>query len=60
MTKDNSKIKVGQICWTCGGHVHDSLNARLVKVTHVGRQGAVKVKLINPTEDDIFSSWQRL
>lgn len=47
------KVKVGQVCWTCGGHVIDSLNGRLVKVTNVDRKGGVTVQLLNPTAEDV-------
>lgn len=47
------KVKVGQVCWTTGGHVIDSLNGRLVKVTNVDRKGGVNVQLLNPTAEDV-------
>lgn len=47
------KVKVGQVCWTTGGHVIDSLNGRLVKVTNVDRKGGVTVQLLNPTAEDV-------
>lgn len=47
------KVKVGQICWTTGGHVVDSLNGRLVKITNVDRKGGVTVQLLNPTDEDV-------
>jgi hypothetical protein len=47
------KVKVGQICWTTGGHVVSTLNGRLVKVTSVGRKGEIEVQLLNPTQGDI-------
>jgi hypothetical protein len=47
------KVKVGQICWTTGGHVVDSLNGRLVKITNVDRKGGVTVQLLNPTAEDV-------
>lgn len=47
------KVKVGQVCWTTGGHVVDSLNGRLVKVTNVDGKGGVTVQLLNPTAEDV-------
>lgn len=47
------KVKVGQICWTTGGHVVDSLNGRLVKISNVDRKGGVTVQLLNPTAEDV-------
>lgn len=45
------KVKVGQICWTTGGHVMDNLNGRLVRVTNVDSKGGVIVQLLNPTDE---------
>ena len=47
------KVKVGQVCWTTGGHVVDSLNGRLVKISNVDRKGGVTVQLLNPTAEDV-------
>jgi len=41
------KVKVGQVCWTTGGHVVDSLNGRLVKVTSVDRKGGVTAQQLS-------------
>jgi len=46
-------VKVGQICWTTGGHVVNRLNGRLVKVTKVDSKNSVEVRLLNPTDEDI-------
>lgn len=47
------KVKVGQVCWTTGGHVVDSLNGRLVQITNIDRKGGVTVQLLNPTTEDV-------
>lgn len=50
------KVKVGQICWTCGGY--DILSFRLVKVVEIrdkprkGQTSSVFVKPVNPSEVD--------
>ena len=49
----NPKVKVGQICWTTGGHILDSLNGRLVRVVSVHKNGEVVVRLLNPTDSDV-------
>lgn len=53
MVAKKQKVKVGQICWTTGGHVVDSLNGRLVKVTNVDRKNGIEVRLLNPTDEDV-------
>lgn len=48
------KVKVGQICWTSGGHEPSELNGRLAKVVSVGKRGEVVVRLLNPTDYDVI------
>lgn len=55
MVSKKTDIKIGQICWTTGGHVMDFLNGRLVKVTKVSKNGSVEVRLLNPTAQDVIA-----